>query len=847
MSQITYTGLIISNIPKILLVSSFFLLLILFEGLQTGTCETLHVDSHGHYTYTSIQQAIDNATDGDTIFVHEGTYIEQLHINKSITLKGNGSAVTNITGDANGNVIEISSENVIIEGFHISGSSINLSYHEWDESAGISTTANNTSIRWNSFSNNHNGVLCKDIQSPDISSNNFIDNQLGIKFIRVQDPLIKNNTFRGINRTGIKLLSCNGMRIVDNAFYECGDHGILCVDSNKLIINNNHFSYNEYGMFFSNVSDMNIEWNILFNNTDGMYIGHTQYTQSSKASDHNLINLTVSNNSFFGNERHGIYCYETSKNISCINNYFEDNKFSLSFTSFENLFVKNNTVLNTTFLNYPHEIIMPIVGIRLSSGKTGACIGNNLKNVTVGFDMSVVDNMIISQNTLGSHSSEITSLNGLRLTYSKRIKIEGNLFERCTNGLSIDTSENVSINNNSFFENEHGIYERDNRNCSIRNNEFSSNDENGIKSSDSDSYGNIIENNTFQFGKCGIEIYLSTRQIIYNNSIMNNAEEGIVVHDSYNITCSRNNITGNEIGIKLSYSSNASVENNTITSNVIGISVRFDSKEEVYGIIIKNNSIYNNSLFGMNVSAWQGKTIINAENNWWGSDSGPYHEGGNPDGEGNNVTDLIDFNPWRGKNESKNEKDEDDDQYVVFILSGLACVGAITMLGYYKIENFRILFYSVFILPLYTKLKKDDIFSLSGRTAIYEKINQDPGIYYSKILKELHQKNGTVIYHLRVLENEGLIRSKKIFGKRCYFPKGAAFNHQSTDQHLSSTQRTIVNHLRLHGNKTPSDLQKELSLPDSTLGYNLKVLLEKGIVVSEKNKKHTNYSLSQSS
>jgi hypothetical protein len=38
--------------------------------------------------------------------------------------------------------------------------------------------------------------------------------------------------------------------------------------------------------------------------------------------------------------------------------------------------------------------------------------------------------------------------------------------------------------------------------------------------------------------------------------------------------------------------------------------------------------------------------LVNAENNWWGDVSGPYHPTENPDGLGNPVSDYVDFIPW---------------------------------------------------------------------------------------------------------------------------------------------------------------------------------------------------------
>ena len=48
----------------------------------------LYVGGSGPNNYTSIQQAIDAAHNGDTIFVYSGVYYEHVRIYKSINLMG---------------------------------------------------------------------------------------------------------------------------------------------------------------------------------------------------------------------------------------------------------------------------------------------------------------------------------------------------------------------------------------------------------------------------------------------------------------------------------------------------------------------------------------------------------------------------------------------------------------------------------------------------------------------------------------------------------------------------------------------------------------------------------------
>ena len=60
------------------------------------------VDDDGGQHYTSIQAAIDVANPGDTIYVYNGTYIENLFINKTLNIMGNGSSSTIIDGCGSG-------------------------------------------------------------------------------------------------------------------------------------------------------------------------------------------------------------------------------------------------------------------------------------------------------------------------------------------------------------------------------------------------------------------------------------------------------------------------------------------------------------------------------------------------------------------------------------------------------------------------------------------------------------------------------------------------------------------------------------------------------------------------
>ena len=72
--------------------------------------------------YQYIQDGIDNAYDGYTVFVKNGLYHENIIINKTINLDGENNEDTIIDGNGVGHVIEISVPNVKISGFTIQNS-----------------------------------------------------------------------------------------------------------------------------------------------------------------------------------------------------------------------------------------------------------------------------------------------------------------------------------------------------------------------------------------------------------------------------------------------------------------------------------------------------------------------------------------------------------------------------------------------------------------------------------------------------------------------------------------------------------------------------------------------------
>jgi hypothetical protein len=112
-----------SEIKKILSIVIIILIISSYSNISIGESSNniIYVDDDGGADYTRIQDAIDNASDGDTVFVYERDYYENLIVDKSINLIGDIRNSTIIHGNNNSiepiAIIMIEANYVSISGF----------------------------------------------------------------------------------------------------------------------------------------------------------------------------------------------------------------------------------------------------------------------------------------------------------------------------------------------------------------------------------------------------------------------------------------------------------------------------------------------------------------------------------------------------------------------------------------------------------------------------------------------------------------------------------------------------------------------------------------------------------
>ncbi|KYK25887.1 hypothetical protein AYK20_04340 [Thermoplasmatales archaeon SG8-52-1] len=209
--------------------------------IQSIRGNTLYVGGSGPNNYSKIQDAIEDTSDGDTVFVYDdkSPYYENIFINNSINLIGEDRYNTVIDARKMGSVVYLDSNNINISGFTIKNSSLDAWY-----GCGIVHIKNNNTIFNNIISNNCFGIYCwYDSFEITVCKNIIIDNEYGISLYNIRNGKIINNTIKN-NIRGL-ILSDEHHYVTQNTFKEnkyaiwseTGGNSSIIMNN---IIDNNH-------------------------------------------------------------------------------------------------------------------------------------------------------------------------------------------------------------------------------------------------------------------------------------------------------------------------------------------------------------------------------------------------------------------------------------------------------------------------------------------------------------------------------------------------------------------------------------------------------------------------------
>jgi len=231
----------------------------------------LYVGGSGPGNYSKIQDAIDNSSDGDTVYVYDDSspYYENVIVNKSISLIGEDKNSTIIDGLYWSDVIYVSADWVNISGFTIQNSN-----SSWPHPAGVYTVSDNNRITGNNISCNHVGIYLYYSHNNSIIGNTIISNHKA--GIELRDSInnniagnnISSNKWNGINLFG-SINTITGNTISNNF---CG----IKLYSGNTTVTGNIISNNEYyGIYFDESGNNIITNNSFFN--DGLWVSYSYH------------------------------------------------------------------------------------------------------------------------------------------------------------------------------------------------------------------------------------------------------------------------------------------------------------------------------------------------------------------------------------------------------------------------------------------------------------------------------------------------------------------------------------------------------------------------------------------
>ena len=480
--------------------------------------------------YTKIQEAIDAANPGDTIYARNETYYENIFINKTISLVGENPENTTIDGSKSNEtfspVVYLYGEdakNVSICNFTIKGS---------NDSWGIYITFHaNAQIENNIIANNSGGILAGFSDNNTFVNNTVINNKYeGILFIDSSEDTMKNNTISGNTYNfGISRASFN--------------HSI---DTSNLI--NGKPIY-----YLKNQTDLTI------NSGSFPNVGYLALINCAKITVENL-NLT--------NNYNGLLLVET-KNSTLRNNTFQNNAKGIDIINSSNNTIQSNNVTDSTWQ-----------GISLVNSPNNKFRGNILMNNWLSFE--------VSGNSLSDFIQDIDTTNTVN---EKLMRYLINYTDLIANPSTFDNTGylafvncyNITAKNFSLENNE--ILVAFTQNSSITENKITV----GEISLTHSSFINLT-NNTIINGELGISIYHSNNNTIAKNNITQNTQNGILLQTSSNNTISDNNVKNNTIGIRFNESSNNTIFRNNITDNTDYGIILLNSS---YNTFFHNNFINN--------------------------------------------------------------------------------------------------------------------------------------------------------------------------------------------------------------------------------------------------------------
>jgi predicted transcriptional regulator len=122
------------------------------------------------------------------------------------------------------------------------------------------------------------------------------------------------------------------------------------------------------------------------------------------------------------------------------------------------------------------------------------------------------------------------------------------------------------------------------------------------------------------------------------------------------------------------------------------------------------------------------------------------------------------------------------------------------------------------------------------RRDLYQVLCENPGTYLLELVSMLESPLGTLTWHLRILEREGLVKSIKFAGKRLYYPRMLR-SQEAEMAYLtmrSETARRIFSYIVNNPGCYQEQMAETLGVHHDTVRWHISRMEEVGLVSVEK-------------
>jgi parallel beta-helix repeat protein len=397
--------------------------------------------------YSTIQEAVDAASENDIVFVKSGKYNESVSIDQPISLIGEDPATTTIIGDLrlSGTVVLVRHDNVSVTGFTIQPSAyswtrrgvhlLHVSYCNVFDNVILNNEegiwlygCSTNNITGNTVSGASFGGYTSCGISVDCSPSNWIcgnivkNNRVGVSFDASPNNTLYNNTITNNQHIGLAVDS-DGNSILDNTIEHNQATGILLLGVNNILkdnkLNNNTLNF-----------DIDPKLRVDFYNSK-----FANDVDSSNTIEGKPIIYWINKQDQTVPEDAAFVVLVNCKNIIVENLNLAKNPVAIILVSTVNSKVTNNSVEAPDYVIFVHNssgntvannfVFKGGIGIFLHSSFQNEVIGNSVTDASSGITLEFSNENIIDGNIIFGGSM------GIRFDGSNENTVRKNVMKDC--------------------------------------------------------------------------------------------------------------------------------------------------------------------------------------------------------------------------------------------------------------------------------------------------------------------------------------------------------------------------------------------------------------------------------